>query len=565
MLEIILNSVMFVSGGSGIEPDGFKLYKAEDESGPFELLATLPGTETEYNDAPVPNGIDYFYQVTAIWDGEESDPSNTATGTGQNYPPEAPTNLDAVVDYYDVNLTWEFTDLMGDFDHYNIYHKLVGEPDWDFVGSSFTESFTDEITPGEDGVYLYVVTAVDDGDPQLESENSNSAFAPVGNLPPINLVATSNQEDVVPLRWSAPGVRPCTTIAYDDGALENAYYYFASEAIIANRFVASAPVEICTVWVHVLTEGDPYWPWPDGNHDPVEITIWEGDGGGYPGNMLYSEIATCEYGEWISVALDPPVVCNDDMFWVGMNNLSDSGPYDGMGLDLITDYPQNKWARQNGSWSQQDTYAGDQMIRATIVSSGRSMILTENNPTSDLAVINRAIAGGELPVPLDTEEILGFNIYRDTSPDVPIDDDYKINTDYIIDTNYDDEDVVNGTTYYYIAVAVYDNDGDIEFSPPSNEASATPQLGGHLAADPTSIEAEGTVGEATHVPLTLSNDGGLPVNFYISATVSRVMNDIEIPYRDNSVQAKFQSYSEEYDKTDLPPEEENQPVILMIG
>ena len=57
----------------------------------------------------------------------------------------------------------------------------------------------------------------------------------------------------------------------------------------------------------------------------------------------------------------------------------------------------------------------------------------------------------------------------------------------------------------------------------------------------------------------------MPVNFHISATVSQVLSDIEIPYRDNSAQAKFQSYSNESDKTDLPPEEENPPVITDQG
>jgi len=586
MLQLVLNSVIFVSSGSGIQPDGFVLYKAPNEAGPYAEIGDFPGEQHDFVDSPVPNAVPYYYKVTAIWDGEESDPSNTAMGIAMNYPPEPPAELEAVVDHYDVNLTWTFTDLMGDLDHYAIYRKLTGETDWTFVGTSTVLSYTDEITPGEDGVYRYVVTAVDDGSPQLESAQSNSAFAPVGNLPPVNLRATSDQESVVPLHWSEPGILPCSTIAYDDGALMNAYYYYAAENIIANEFVAVAPIQICTLFVHVLTEGDPYWPWPDPNHDPVEITVWESDGGGYPGEMIHSEIATAEYGEWIAVALDPPLDCNTDEFWVGMNNISDFGPYDGMGLDGATDYPQYKWAREFGSWYAQDMYYGDQMIRASIVSGGRSVLLTENNPTvgpvkaapspgsaksaanaansSSFSMLTKQIGNSDQPRPLDTEILLGYNLYRATAPNVPVDDAHKINTSPVVGTSYDDESVTNGTPYYYVAVAVYDNDGDIEFSPPSNEVSATPRWAGQLAANPSEIDTSAHMRDIVVVPVTLSNAGGLPVNFSVETFLDQLGRN-EAPPAYKATEAKFSSRVYDFDKSNPADDQNNPPLILDQG
>lgn len=586
MLQLILNSVLFAGGGSGIQPDGFKLYKAPNESGPFTEIGNLPGDQNDFVDSPVPNAVPYYYQVTAIWDGDESAPSNTAMGIAMNYPPEAPADLEAVVDFYDVGLTWTFTDLMGDLDHYAIYRKLTGDTEWTFIGTSMTTDYTDEISPGADGIYRYVVTAIDNGSPQLESAQSNSAFAPVGNLPPVNLRATTDQESVVPLRWSPPGILPCTTLAYDDGALMNGYYYYAAENISANEFVAVAPVQICTLFVHVLTEGDPYWPWPDPVHDPVEITVWESDGNGYPGDMIYSEIATAELGQWIAVALDPPLDCATDEFWVGMNNISDVGPYDGMGLDAATDYPQFKWAREYGSWFMQDTYFGDHMIRASVVSGGRSMLLTENNPTMgpvkaaassvspgiginttpgrSASIISQAINNSDQPRPLDTEVLLGYNLYRDIAENVPIDDDHKINSSPIEGMSYDDEDVTNGTTYYYVALAVYDNDGDIEYSPPSNEVSATPRWAGQLVVDPTVIDTSGDAGTQTHVPVMLSNSGGMPVNFAIE-TMLEGFTRSDAPPAYKTTEAKFSSHVYNFDKSNPSDDQSNPPIILDQG
>ena len=45
------------------------------------------------------------------------------------------------------------------------------------------------------------------------------------------------------------------------------------------------------------------------------------------------------------------------------------------------------------------------MIRASIVSAGRNVLLTENNPTIDDPVIN------------DTQDLLGYNVYRDVALD----------------------------------------------------------------------------------------------------------------------------------------------------
>ncbi|MEE9555432.1 MAG: S8 family serine peptidase [candidate division Zixibacteria bacterium] len=567
MIMLVHNAMNYALGGAEVIPDNYKVYKSDNESGPYNEIVELPGDVREYTDAPVPNGVDYYYFITAMYPGpEESDPSNIAMGHGQNHPPLPPENLEASVDDRDISLTWTFEDVMGDLDHFNVYKRISPGGDFEFAGSTTNMFLTITIPEGEDGTYAIAVAAVDDGSPQMESGYSGQVYASVGNLPPLNLRGADDQEDIVPLWWSQPGLLPCTTLVYDDGALMNGYYYFAFDAIIANRFVASSPVQVETLWVHVLTEGDPFWPWPDGNHDPVGISLWDDDGNGYPGDMAFYAETVCNNGEWIMVPIEGGALLNGPNFWIGFQNLEGGGE-DGMGLDANTDFPEHKWVRQDGSWAQQDQYNGDQMIRATIVSGGRRLLIDENNPIADLVegeLVSKSTP--DIPEPLDTQEMLGYNVYRAESPDVPIEPENLINDGYVIDPEYDDTEVVNGTTYYYVVTAVYDNDGDIEESPPSNEVALTPRMGARMELDPLSFEVGTDAGEIITRDLNISNPGGLELVFAIDTQVDR--RRLDEPDGDSpnwTFEAQFSSHEEEFDKSDDPIEPVNPPMILDRG
>jgi predicted phage tail protein len=67
-------------------------------------------------------------------------------------------------------------------------------------------------------------------------------------------------------------------------------------------------------------------------------------------------------------------------------------------------------------------------------------------------------------------DIAGYNIYRSTDPNLPKQNWTKLNQDLLTRTNFRDERVESGKTYYYYIVAV-DNAGNI--SPPSEVASET--------------------------------------------------------------------------------------------
>lgn len=589
MITLVHNAINYVDRTTEVIPENYRVYKADNPSGPFDQIAELPGDIKSYLDSPVPNRIDYYYFVTAVYPVVgESDPTDVAVGRGQNYPPEPPYSLDASVDGYDVSLSWSFTDLMGDLDHYNIYKKLFPGGTYVLHGSSTEPNFVMTIPEGEDDSYIVAVTAVDGGDPPLESEYSNWVFVSVGNMPPLNLEGFSGRDGYVPLSWSEPGIRPTTTIQYDDDRIDLGYYYYSHDNIMANRFVATSPVEVETVWVRLYTEGDPSWPWPDWIHDPVGISIWDDNGFGWPGEQAFYQETICEPGQWIILPIPGGVTLSGPNFWVGFQNLVGGGE-DGIGIDSRTDYPEHKWAREDGHWDMQDIYDGDHMIRATIVDNGGSLLqLTESAPSVEQVlkdnqnslekmsisktanIGNRSAAvlsldGADAPCPLDVPNLLGYNVYRSLTAGVPIDSTHRLNEEYIEENVYHDSTVTNGTTYYYAVTAVYDVDGEIGESMPSNEISATPMIGARMAVEPESFEVYGRLGQITFGNLNISNPGALDLNFRISPETDTLFMGSDNQTPNWTFVSAYRRCSKEFDKSEDLPQKTFPPMILDHG
>jgi|GEM_PF-226243 len=71
----------------------------------------------------------------------------------------------------------------------------------------------------------------------------------------------------------------------------------------------------------------------------------------------------------------------------------------------------------------------------------------------------------------EVQDLTGYQIYRDTSPNIDVLNATPIASTGLSTQAYDDSAVVNGTTYYYVVTADYGADGE---SPASNEVHATP-------------------------------------------------------------------------------------------
>jgi hypothetical protein len=130
-------------------------------------------------------------------------------------------------------------------------------------------------TPDLDGSYDFIFNDLDD----------TYVVQLVGTEgPPTYLGCQSGLDGHIPVSWLPPGT--------------------------VEMFVpASHPVSIDSVMVHVLTEGDQYWPWPDPAHDPVGVSIFLDNGSGSPEDtpVFYTEVV-CNLGEWIRVDVDEILV-----------------------------------------------------------------------------------------------------------------------------------------------------------------------------------------------------------------------------------------------------------------
>jgi hypothetical protein len=71
--------------------------------------------------------------------------------------------------------------------HFNIYRRPLPEPGWSLIDTSLASSYIDILSPDQAGIYFYSISAVDNGDPPLESARSDSIAVTVGVPPPQNL------------------------------------------------------------------------------------------------------------------------------------------------------------------------------------------------------------------------------------------------------------------------------------------------------------------------------------------------------------------------------------------
>jgi len=183
----------------------YRIYRAES-AGVFpsseNYLNAVDAAQLSYTDSAVINGRDYYYIVVADYAGDGlSAVSNEVSARPINLPPPGPTNLALTLIDTLVHLTWtevEARDLFG----YQVYRRGPGDAVFLLIAEPKGTQYCDTLSA--DGVYYYYVTAVDNGTPSLSSPATPVRVARYGKLPPLNLVARSNCNQVVPLTWAPP-------------------------------------------------------------------------------------------------------------------------------------------------------------------------------------------------------------------------------------------------------------------------------------------------------------------------------------------------------------------------
>jgi len=192
------------------EPGGFKVYRATDESGANQVLLTdpyLPFGTTSYEDATVPDESVYWYGLSAVWNGLESELSTRDAGqTGTVIElPEAPANVVASQgDYADeIKISWESVPTATT---YHIYRRTSPTGSYEkILSTSTTEDFDSTITTFNN--YYYSVSAEN-----VVGEGEMSSPHAIGYAylaPPTGLTATKGDfADRITLNW---GLQPEAT------------------------------------------------------------------------------------------------------------------------------------------------------------------------------------------------------------------------------------------------------------------------------------------------------------------------------------------------------------------
>ena len=300
------------------------------------------------------------------------------------------------------------------------------------------------------------------------------------------------------LEWNDPATAPQIE-QYHDDMLTNAFYFYDTYAngfAHATRFDPTGVYDIEAAAVRILSEGDPYWPWPNATHGPVQVMIFD-DGGGVPGVMLHDEYVTAVDG-WATVY--PGIIGMVGSFYVVVShevNWSTGGDAEGFGIDNGMDYPDNNYTYEYGVWYQGDWlgYAGDWMITAWLGGDyGLQMVTHSEIDPAHSPNIDRIASsihdGTEVvdtqpnPVQFQTRELLGFDVFRDGAVIGSTAADVYMYVD-------DDPALELFTAYCYSIRALYDEG----YSPYSNEV-CLPLLGDPPVA-PWGLEAMATFDDLT--------------------------------------------------------------------
>ncbi len=174
------------------------------------------------------------------------------------------------------------------------------------------------------------------------------------------------------LGWTALGGprRPDVTLAdqlcIDDGVMVNAHAHWnGGDAWAVSYTPAIYPVLVESVQVYILSEGDPYWPWPDAVHQPFAICVWD-ENTGQPGTEVFRDTVQADGTPPSWVITYPNVIINSGDFWVGTEQFDNNPNCEGMGVDASYDNGPQNWFRIAGVWTQDPGLTGDLMICAFV-------------------------------------------------------------------------------------------------------------------------------------------------------------------------------------------------------
>ena len=409
------------------------------------LVAAFPAGATTYTDTGLVNGVTYGYELVAVdVAAEVSVPATVSEVPLDDDAPPPPVVTVAPGDGQ-VSLSWS----SGAYDvsSHRIYRDgdlMVVEP-----GTSWTDH---GLTNGR--TYVYTVVAVDTSGNESDPSDPGTAL-PRDAVPPAaptGLTAAAGDREVV-LTWdAAPEPDVARYRVWRDGV---------QIAVVEDPAFPDTGLTGGRTYTYTVRAVD-----TSGNDspasDPVEATPVDGGPPAAPTGLVAA-----------------PADGQVELSWDAV------GEYDVVGYLVFQDGVQVH-ATTLTTWTATGLVNGREHVFAVVAVDSSD---NESGPSDAVAAVPRdavapAAPTGLTAVPADTEVALSW----DASPEADIAG-YRVLRDglevrFETGTSWTDTDVVNGTTYTYVLVAVDTSDND---SDPSEPVEATPESPGPSA--PTDVTA----------------------------------------------------------------------------
>lgn len=166
----------------------FYVYRANSAAGPFGYVGTA--STANYKDPTITNGL-RFYRVTATWGTFESAPSNTVSFRYGH-----PSTLTATGSANSIALSWGNVSGAAS---YSIHRSTIKGGNYTIIGTSLTNSYTDDTAAADTG-YYYVVSATFP-DTTVGGFSPEASAMRAGSNVPSGITVTATTTTSVTLEW----------------------------------------------------------------------------------------------------------------------------------------------------------------------------------------------------------------------------------------------------------------------------------------------------------------------------------------------------------------------------
>ena len=477
------NSTVSLDWNDNNETDlsGYNVYRSTTSGGPYTKRNSSLVSSSNYSDNSVSGGVTYYYVVRAVDTSlNESGNSNQASATPTDtIPPAAPTGLSATAGNQTISLDWSDNG-EPDINGYNVYRSTTSGGTYTRLNATLLTSsnYTDN-SVSNGTTYYYVVTAVDTS--SNESANSSEISAKPQIATDVNLLGSwasglthakesgSKRTLVFIAHAEHTATTSLTAVTYGGQSMtkvidrivsSNNTYAYVAAYVLNETGVAAATSSTFTLTWNTTPSAPGYASVFLTNVNQTTLT------GASDGNTTTT---------LNPIKTNPLSTNNGDMVIVAAT-CGNSGSYT-LGSGFTEGIDQTMASTATGVTGHKHATGTPETPSATHTSLNRQVIIgfVVKAPvnTAPAAPTGLVATAGNNTVWLDwnnngESDLAGYNVYRSTTSGSGY---AKQNSSLLTSSDYNDPNVSNGTTYYYVVTAV-DTVG-LE-SGYSSEVSATP-------------------------------------------------------------------------------------------